>query len=112
MYEEARAEAQEVNCPPPCPDPNPSFLAAFGDRERALKVLEDLQFSKDNPELTYAALGEIDLAFHWLGKNIRSELEGGTFSYSRLNLKVDPVWDPLRDDPRFEEMIALMNFPE
>ena len=26
-------------------------------------------------------------------------------------LKVDPIWDPVRDDPRFQHVLHRMNFP-
>ena len=25
---------------------------------------------------------------------------------------VDPLWDPIRDDPRFQDLLHRMNFPE
>ncbi len=29
-----------------------------------------------------------------------------------VQLTVEPVWDPLRDDPRFQDLVRRMNFPE
>ncbi len=54
----------------------------------------------------YAQLGEKDQAFAWLEK-----------AYERhdapmFRLKVEPGWDPLRDDPRFQNLLRRMNFPE
>ena len=47
----------------------------------------------------YGALGETDEAFEWLEK-MRREQDGG------LNfLKTQPRWDPLRADPRFEDLL-------
>ena len=47
--------------------------------------------------MIYAALGEKDKAFEWLEKAYedRSITAGGPFS----NIKVDPVFDPLRSGP-------------
>jgi hypothetical protein len=28
------------------------------------------------------------------------------------NLRVNPVWDPLRDDPRFEDLCSRMGIPQ
>jgi tetratricopeptide (TPR) repeat protein len=114
MYAEAHREFAQVTtetcpvCPPGGALGTPFVLAALGEREQALKALGDLGFSGHYPELTYTALGEKDLAFQWLEKNIEQELSGGLFSVMRLYLKVDPIWDPLRDDPRFPEMLRRL----
>jgi TolB-like protein/Tfp pilus assembly protein PilF len=54
----------------------------------------------------YAELGEKDKAFAALNsayQNRESEM---------LPIKVDPLLDPLRDDPRFQELLKKMGFPE
>ena len=50
--------------------------------------------------LVYAGLGEKDHAFAWLEKAY--EERSGALPY----LKVNPSWDPLRSDPRFEGLVA------
>jgi len=118
MFEKARTEfylTDPDNCPA-CPPEggrnHPYVYAALGERERALELLEGSGFAKDHPETTYAALGEIDLAFHWLEKNLELQRNGGSFSFFRWCLKVDPVWEPLRSDPRFEQLLRKLNMPE
>jgi len=53
--------------------------------------------------LIYAQLSEKDQAFEWLGKAYEER-------NSRLiSLNVRPAWDPLRDDPRFQDLLLRMN---
>jgi tetratricopeptide (TPR) repeat protein len=53
----------------------------------------------------YAQLGETDRAFDWLDKAYRNR--------SCLYwLRVDPRFDSIRSDPRFQELLANMNFPQ
>ncbi len=56
--------------------------------------------------VSYAHLGEKDEAFEWLEKAFE---EGGATSSLMSGLKVDPTWDPLRDDPRFHDLLRRMN---
>ncbi|MDQ3687329.1 MAG: hypothetical protein M3430_17280, partial [Acidobacteriota bacterium] len=54
----------------------------------------------------HAALGEKDKAFAELNK-----------SYERREtplflIKIDPRFDPLRDDPRFQELLRKVGFPQ
>jgi len=51
----------------------------------------------------HATLGEKDQAFEWLEKAYQ-EREGNL-----IYLKVDYIWDPLRDDPRFHDLLRRMN---
>ncbi|MFP3939340.1 MAG: tetratricopeptide repeat protein [Thermoanaerobaculia bacterium] len=55
--------------------------------------------------LEHAALGEVDAAMLWLE---RSFAERET---DLVSLAVDPRLDPLRDDPRFQELLERMAFP-
>ena len=54
----------------------------------------------------YAALDDKDKAF--------AELENSFAEHDFYlhRLKVDPFWDPLRQDPRFREMLKRLNLPE
>ena len=46
-----------------------------------------------------------DKAFEWLEKAYKERIQ-------LWNIKVIPDWDPLRDDPRFQDILRRMNFPE
>ena len=54
----------------------------------------------------HAALDERDKAFEYLESAFDQR------SVELVWLKVDPVWDPLRIDPRFQDLLRRMNFPE
>ncbi len=54
----------------------------------------------------YAALGDADSAFEWMEK-----------AYERRSMRitwirVNPVFDPLRSDPRFQDLLRRIGFPE
>jgi TolB-like protein/Flp pilus assembly protein TadD len=87
--------------------------AVSGRRAEGEKVLDQLtEISKQKyvPAVSraaiYAGLGDKDKAFEWLGKAYeeRSIVIGGGHP-----IKVDPVWDPLRADPRFADLVRRMN---
>jgi tetratricopeptide (TPR) repeat protein len=62
-----------------------------------------------NPSTTaaiYAHLGDKDQAFAWLEKAYAAR------SIDMIWLKVNPLWDSLRSDPRFQDLLRRMNFPE
>jgi len=54
----------------------------------------------------YALLGEKDRAFSWLEKAFR-EKSGGL-----LNIKSAPVFDSLRSDPRYADLLKRMGLPQ
>ncbi|MGI8639234.1 MAG: protein kinase domain-containing protein [Pyrinomonadaceae bacterium] len=68
---------------------------ATGDHNRAAYLTATL----------YAALGEKDEAFAELNKSYENR------EYFMTLLKVDPRLDPLRDDPRFQELLRKVGFP-
>jgi TolB-like protein/DNA-binding winged helix-turn-helix (wHTH) protein/Tfp pilus assembly protein PilF len=53
----------------------------------------------------YAQLGEKDRAFQWLGRAYQNR------DYFMTFIKTEPFMDPLRDDPRFEDMLRRVGFP-
>jgi len=55
--------------------------------------------------LVYAGLNEKDQAFAWLEKSYAAHDKGLTY------LRIDPCLDPLRADPRFQDLIHRVGFP-
>jgi len=83
-----------------------NILARSGERRRALQTLAELKAASRQEYAyalgfarIYAGLGDKDQAFAWLEKGYE---ERSTPLYF---LKVDPVWDPLRSDPRFNDLL-------
>jgi hypothetical protein len=52
-----------------------------------------------------AGLGDKNNAFQWLERSYDSHDKG------MLYLKVDPCIDPLREDPRLQDLIKRVGFP-
>jgi tetratricopeptide (TPR) repeat protein len=100
-------------------DDSPEILAYLGRtyalagrRREAEKVIAELQeiskkryVSPYDIAIIYAGLGQKDQALEWLRKAYESRAEG------MCNLKTDPRLNDLRSDPRFQELLRLMNFP-
>ena len=55
--------------------------------------------------LIYAGLRDTNKAFEWLERSFENRDKGLTY------LKIDPCLDPLRADPRFQELIKRVGFP-
>ena len=85
--------------------------ARAGDKDQALAWMEKLEEAaqRDSP-LTiasiYTQLGETELAVATLEKAYQQHEP--LLAY----LKAYRRWDPLRDDPRFQDLLRRMNFPE
>lgn len=85
--------------------------ARNGQVEQALGILEEL---KGVPEGRYQAstmiarvylgLGDVDQAFDWLQKGLEER------SFWNIFLKVDPVYDAIRPDPRFQALLRTLDF--
>lgn len=54
----------------------------------------------------YAALGDKDKAFTELEKAFEER------DYFMPRIKVDPFMDPLRDDPRYKDLLKRMGLPQ
>ena len=81
-----------------------------GDAIAVLKELEE-RYGKNRANGTdlatvYAALGEKDKAFEWLERDVSAR------NPRFLEFRWSPASDPLRDDPRFKEILKKMGLPE
>jgi len=117
MYKEAVAEFARAVA---LSESNPISLAALGhayavsgQRSKAIMVLKQLKelskrryVSSYDMALIYAGLGETDQAQEWLERAYRDR------SPWMVHLKVDPRLDPLRSDPRFQDLIRRVGLPQ
>ena len=91
-----------------------SHAYAVSDRrEEAMRLIEELkersergQDSLVNIALVYTGLGRNDEAMIWLEKAYRAR----SAWLVQLSLKVDPRWDPLRSDARFQDLLRRIGF--
>jgi len=86
-----------------------AVYAAAGKRDEAIKILEEVKgLTGERYDLgahiaaIYAALGDKDQAFAWLD----NAYEAHTFVL--IELKVNPMFDPLRSDPRYADLLGRM----
>ena len=99
---------------------DPLVLATFGhayaisgQRAEALKTLELLKETAKQRyvgeygfAVLYAGLAERDQAFEWLEKGYQNRA-------SHLNwIRVDPLLDNLRSDPRFADLVRRVGLPQ
>jgi tetratricopeptide (TPR) repeat protein len=90
--------------------------AALGDQRKALALVDQLPVDALNVGgLAYVrariavCVSDKDSAIEQLAISAHNPVPGGTgFSATYGDLKLNPVWDTLRDDPRFEEIAASL----
>jgi TolB-like protein len=112
MYEEAIQQFQKLGDQPHALGHMGNAYARMGREAEARKMISELQKHVQNTgvgryeiALVYAGLGEKDEAFAWLEKSFAARDKGLTY------LKIDPCLDPLRSDPRFQDLVRRVGLP-
>ena len=85
--------------------------AAQGKRAEALQAINELE-RMSGPNLDqahwiakiYSTLNEKEMAFSWLERGLAAGAIGSFYG-------VDPVWDTIRSDPRFSDLLQRMGIP-
>jgi TolB-like protein/DNA-binding winged helix-turn-helix (wHTH) protein/Flp pilus assembly protein TadD len=114
MYDEAVAELQQAvklsGDSPTCMANLARAYVASGKRSEAVKLLGDLK-KRSNPgysnaseiAMIYASLGDTDQAMNWLEKGYDERFNPGVL--------LRPGFDPLRSDPRFQNLLRRIGLP-
>jgi len=86
--------------------------AVQGKRAEALQIIKELEeMSGTNLSEAHwiakihAALNEKELALTWLERGLETGAIGAFY-------KDEPVWDPIRSDPRFTDLLRRMGIPQ
>jgi TolB-like protein/Tfp pilus assembly protein PilF len=110
QYDLAIAKVQEIQ-ESNIPATAGQVYALAGRRDDAKRMLVELErrylerrsgrdyVAATTPAVIYASLDERDKAIEWLEKGYEDR------AFQMQFLKVDPRWDKLRDDPRFQELL-------
>src|SRR6266496_4463659 len=114
MYDEAIAELQKAvqlsGGSPTCVANLARAFAASGKRSEAVKLLGELK-TRSGPghantseiAMVYASLGDKDQAMNWLEKGYEDRFNPGVL--------LRPAFDPLRSDPRFQDLVHRIGLP-
>jgi TolB-like protein/DNA-binding winged helix-turn-helix (wHTH) protein/Flp pilus assembly protein TadD len=114
MYEQAVAELQKAvqlsAGSPTCIANLARAYALFGRRSEALKLLNGLKTSStpgfshaSDIAAIYVSLGDKDEAMNWLEKGYAERFNPGVL--------IRPGFDPIRSDPRFQELAHRIGLP-
>ncbi len=86
--------------------------AVTGKKSEARMLLDELKQASEQEyvpatsvALIYAGLGEKDQAFAWLDKAYEQR------AFQMQWMKIEPRWDSLRADPRFQDLIRRVGLP-
>ena len=89
------------------------LYAVTGKKIEARTVIDELKqaseqeyVSETSIALIYAGLGEKDQAFAWLEKGYEQR------AFQMQWIRIEPRWDSLRSDPRFENLIRRIGMPK
>ena len=115
-FNEAIAEFQKaIPLSGDSPDEPAELARAYalaGRREEAIKIIGELKKLSESKHVSattiaaiYGALGDKDQAFAFLNKAFDER------DFVLITLKVEPMLDPLRSDPRFAELTRRIGLP-
>ena len=92
--------------------PLQSAQESLGERSAALRIIEELTAAAKHSfvpallfALVYAGLEDKDQAFSWLEKAYEERF------YRLAYVKVEALWDPLRSDARFMDLLRRVGIP-
>jgi TolB-like protein/thioredoxin-like negative regulator of GroEL len=112
MYGEAIQQFQKLGGQPHAVGHMGNAYARMRRVAEAREMISELQKQVQNTgvgryeiALVYAGLGEKEEAFAWLEKSFVARDKGLTY------LKIDPCLDPLRLDPRFQDLVRRVGLP-
>jgi tetratricopeptide (TPR) repeat protein len=87
-------------------------LAAAGERAKAIQILNDLTKLAEKKYVSpyffagiHIGLGEHDRAMEWLEQSYNE------LSHWLIYLHIDPSMDPLRSNPRFQDLLGRVGLP-
>jgi len=114
MYAEAVAELQKAvklsGDSPTCMANLARAYVASGKRSEAVKLLDDLKkrssagySNASEIAMIYTSLGDTDQAMNWLEKGFEERFNPGVL--------LRPGFDPLRSDPRFQNLLRRIGLP-
>ena len=76
---------------------------SYFSKERKGDILAKM--TSDVQEIEYGIISMLDVAF-------KEPMTILVFLGVMVYINVQPHWDPLRDDPRFQDLLRRMNFPD
>jgi Flp pilus assembly protein TadD len=114
MYKEAVAELQKAvqlsGGSPTCIANLARAYALSGQKSEALTLLSDLKTSStpgfshaSEIAAIYVSLGDMDAAMNWIEKGYAERFNPGVL--------IRPGFDPLRSDPRFQNLVHRVGLP-
>jgi serine/threonine protein kinase/Tfp pilus assembly protein PilF len=84
---------------------------AIAEGQKAMALVPSSKYPEFGPNFEaemaaiYAQLGDADHAIPMLKRLLRTSYSGASLT-TPATLRLDPIWDPIRNDPRFQELTA------
>jgi tetratricopeptide (TPR) repeat protein len=112
-YAEAESALKQISTPVLASGFLGYCYAHLGRYDEALSLLHQLQTLPENVPppayqvaILYLGMGDENAALEWLNRAY------DTHSYGIHFVKIDPIWDPLRHEPRFGQLMQKMRLSQ